>query len=752
MSTPITLYTATVTGQQTNTRYPHQRTITTADELTTAATFDHVAAEYQGNMRSATGFITSNCLVMDIDNDHTDNPDAWVTPATLESLLPSIEFYTATSRNHLTPKGVLSARPRFHVYLPITPVTDPVAYAGLKKKLAARYDFFDANAVDAARFMYGNPATEVTYHPGELLIDELLIDQFTNFDEATQQIAEGSRNATMSRFAGRILIRFGNTTEAKELFNQRAAQCNPPLPETELASIWNSATRFATRIQSEPGYLPPEQYAQLSSLKPDDLTDIGQAEILAAEYHGQLRHSPATDWIVYTGGHWQETGPGAHGLAQELTKRQLIEATLAFEEATGRLKDTGAASLLAAMTKTKAMSMFSPLQHQAYQQFEEAEKYLKYVLKRRESRAVASCLREAQPILQVAPSDLDADPYLLNTPSATYDLRQAGTKAHAHRAEDLITKQTALDPDIAGADIWAAALEVFFQRDAELMAYVQRIVGLAAFGKVMVEALIIAYGDGRNGKSTFWNVIARVLGTYSGNISADVLTVGQKRNVKPELAEAKGKRLLIAAELEEGMRLNTSNVKQLASTDEIYAEKKYRDPFAYTPSHTLVLYTNHLPRVGAMDAGIWRRLIVIPFEAKIEGDSDIKNYADYLFEHAGGAILAWIMEGARLIHAENYQLVPPAVVQQAVAAYRETNDWFSRFVEECCEVDTALTEGSGALYQEYRAWSARTGEYPRSTTDFYQALEQSGFSRRKTKRGYTVYGLALTSEFIPKDS
>lgn len=96
-----------------------------------------------------------------------------------------------------------------------------------------------------------------------------------------------------------------------------------------------------------------------------------------------------------------------------------------------------------------------------------------------------------------------------------------------------------------------------------------------------MEALVIAYGEGRNGKSTFWNVIARVLGTYSGNISADMLTVGCRRNVKPELAEAKGKRMLIAAELEEGMRLNTANVKQLCSTDEIYAEKKYKDPFSY---------------------------------------------------------------------------------------------------------------------------------------------------------------------------
>ena len=70
------------------------------------------------------------------------------------------------------------------------------------------------------------------------------------------------------------------------------------------------------------------------------------------------------------------------------------------------------------------------------------------------------------------------------------------------------------------------------------------------------------------------------MGSYSGNISADALTVGCKRNVKPELAETKGKRLLIAAVLEEGMRLNTSVVKQFCFTDEIYAEKKYKDPFA----------------------------------------------------------------------------------------------------------------------------------------------------------------------------
>ncbi|MFR5584211.1 MAG: phage/plasmid primase, P4 family [[Clostridium] scindens] len=191
--------------------------------------------------------------------------------------------------------------------------------------------------------------------------------------------------------------------------------------------------------------------------------------------------------------------------------------------------------------------------------------------------------------------------FLLNLPSGTCDLRTGAVREH--NAQDYITKQTAVDPSGDGMDVWEDALQTFFQGDADLIRYVQEIVGLAAIGKVYIEALVIAYGEGRNGKSTFWNTIARVLGTYSGNMSADTLTVGCKRNVKPELAEAKGKRMIIAAELEEGMRLNTSNVKQLCSTDEIYAEKKYKAPFSYVPTHTLVLYTNHLPRVGAIDQG-----------------------------------------------------------------------------------------------------------------------------------------------------
>ena len=64
---------------------------------------------------------------------------------------------------------------------------------------------------------------------------------------------------------------------------------------------------------------------------------------------------------------------------------------------------------------------------------------------------------------------------------------------------------------------------MFFCGDQSLIDYVQMICGLCLIGKVYTEAMIIAYGDGRNGKSTFWNVIYKVLGSYSGNISADLV-------------------------------------------------------------------------------------------------------------------------------------------------------------------------------------------------------------------------------------
>jgi putative DNA primase/helicase len=71
------------------------------------------------------------------------------------------------------------------------------------------------------------------------------------------------------------------------------------------------------------------------------------------------------------------------------------------------------------------------------------------------------------------------------------------------------------------------------------------------------------------------------------------------------------------------------------------------------------------------------------------------------------------------------------VVRDAIESYRSDNDWLGHFIEECCELDDTFQEKSGELYQAYRAYCSRTGEYVRSTTDFYNALDSLGVERKK---------------------
>ncbi|MDE1547747.1 phage/plasmid primase, P4 family [Fundicoccus sp. Sow4_H7] len=742
------LYCSDTIGNHRATIFPHQVSVDSKEKLEQAAAYDHVAADYENNYRSVGNFKVSNVVVLDLDNDHSDNSEDWIEMSDFTTYFQDVTCYLVASRNHQKSKGSLSARPRFHVYFPIEEVYDAQDYKQLKESIVDYFPYFDRNALDSARMIFGVANPEIVHCAGNQKVCSFIrqVPSFETWNHEQSLIPEGSRNSTMSHYAGRLLIRLGNTKEAREQFNQKALDCSPPLSEEELNKIWQSALNFGERVSQDPNYIPPDQFNVTYQYKPTDYSDVGQASVLAEHFSHQLCYSPSTDFLVYNGSYWDESKSQAVGVVKELTNKQLEEAGNKINEYRQLLENNGGMQLLTSMSKKKAQEAMTKDQAVVMRNLEDALAYEDFVLRRRDNRYIQSALNVVRHLVEIEQGELDQGEFLLNTPSYTIDLKTG--EILAHRPEDLITKQTLVDVSDKGKKHWLDALNTFFQEDQELIDYVQKIVGLAAIGKVYVEALIIAYGDGRNGKSTFWNVIAKVLGSYSGNLSADSLTMKQQGNVKYELAEAKGKRLLISAELQEGMRLNTSVVKKLCSTDEIFAEKKFKDPFSYTPSHTLVLYTNHLPKVGALDEGTWRRLIVIPFEAKIEGNSDIKNYADFLYQEAGEAILAWVVEGAQKVIAEDYKISQPQKVKDAVAFYKETNDWFHHFIMDCCDVKEGLIEKSGRVYEEYRAYCHRSGEFPRSTTDFYTALASAGFERKKTNRGSFIHGLKLQSEFL----
>ena len=745
----MTFYTANCRGNAKNSLYPNRRVIDNEDDCMEVVAFDHVCAEFKNCRRSGDNFLSCDVDVMDCDNSHSDNPEDWIHPEDLEEKIgKDVAFAVVPSRNNMKPKEGKSARPRFHVYFPHDPVTDGEACAALKKAIQQKFPFFDAKALDSARFIFGHPADSILWHEGEITIDCIVKPQ------GGREIPQGQRNATMSHFAGRVVKRYGATEKAHEIFMEEANKCNPPLEDAELAIIWQSACRFAEKVQGQEGYVAPDAYNDefgRESLKPGDYSDIGQAKVLTREYGVELRYTAATDYLRFCGQYWVESKQQAVGAAEEFLDLQLADAKDEIARTKQALMDTGISEDAITSGGKSLEKKISGGQMDAYLAYMSALGYKAFVMKRRDMKYVVSALQAAKPMLEISVSDLDKDGFLLNTPDGTYYLPDGLEGKRDHSPEDYITKIAAAAPGDKGEKLWLDSLDTIFCKDRELIDYVQQIVGMAAVGRVYMESLVIAYGEGRNGKSTFWNTIARVLGTYSGNMSADALTVGCKRNVKPELAEAKGKRLLIASELEEGVRLNTSIIKQLCSTDEIFAEKKYKDPFSFTPSHTLVLYTNHLPKVGAMDSGIWRRLVVIPFNAKITGGSDQKNYADYLVEKAAPYIMAWIIEGAGKAIGNNFRIPLPKCVEDAIAKYRQDNDWLSHFIEDCCEVGDGMEEKSGEFYRAYRSYCARVGDFVRSTTEFYNAVVQRGFRREKRRDGRFVLGLCLaekTEDFL----
>lgn len=750
----ITMFTANCVGKAANCSYPNRVEITSPEELQDAVKFDHVCAEYQGNYRSVGNFARSDVVVMDIDNDHSENPNEWITAEKLDEMLPDISYAIAFSRNHMKEKNGKAARPKFHVYFQIGELTDAGKYAAIKRGIKARFAFFDGNALDAARFIFGADTGEVIWHESWMTIDEEIEPVYEDASDESDDnssgsgiISQGSRNNTMSRFASRILKRYGNTEKAHVAFMEHAEKCDPPLQESELNTIWNSAVKFfEKKISSSDGYVPPDQYnADFSdaSLKPEDYSDIGEAKVLVQEYGSELRFSAATDYLRYDGERWIEDVQLAIGAIEEFLDLQLVDAQQDKEDAEKALVDAGVPEPIVKSGSKAVAKEVTPDQMPLLFALMAAETYLKFVLKRRDYKYIVSTGNAAKPMIGIDVNDLDKNEFLINTPYATYDLRKGLDGEQPHDPRDLITKITTCAPGDGDKQLWLDALELFFCGDQELIDYVQLVVGMAAIGKVYQEFMIIAYGGGANGKSTFWNTIFRVMGDYAGKLSAEALTMNCKRNIKPEMAELKGRRLIISSEMEEGMRLNTATVKQLCSTDEIQAEKKYKAPFHFVPSHTLVLYTNHLPKVGANDDGIWRRLIVIPFNAKITGDSDIKNYADYLYEYAGSFIMSWIIEGAKKAYDMDFKVRIPKVVEDAIEAYREDNDWMGHFLADCCDIDKAATEKSGELYQAYRAYCLQNGEFTRSTTDFYSAIEKAGFVRKKTRSGIMVHGLSL---------
>ncbi len=745
--TNFTLFYSNTCQTASNQFYPNEIQISSENDLKTAVSHDHVCARYKNNHRKKEHFIHSDCTMFDIDNSDSANPSDCIYPVDVKEKFPNVCFYIVFSRNHMKIKDGKAARPKFHVYFPDRLIENSTEYQKLKNKVCAYFTAFDANAKDSARFFFGVENPQIEFQDGDIVLSdfmetvELDIQESFNknsFPENNSIIPYGKRHSTLFDYATRVVTRWGESDKAYSAFCSEIKKCVPPMEETELISIWKSVCKhYHEKTENSPDYLPPELYELFSkaeTLKPNDFTDLGQTNVFVKVFKDVVRYSTATDYLYYNGKVWVESKTKIHRFVQLLTTHQLREVSFLLTEAR---KEENNAIINDDVSNQEIVKG----------SIKNAENYRKFVMKHRQTARITAVLTEAQPMVEIDVEKLDKNGFLLNTPAGIIDLRTGAQ--NQHNSLDYCTKITTVSPDLQNAELFQNFLETITNHNQSLKEYLQYIAGMCLIGKVYCENLIIAYGTGKNGKSTFFNLLSMVMGNYSGNLSAEILTKNSRINKKNEFAELRGKRLVIASELEDGRQLDTASLKQLCSTDMIYAEKKYKNPFSFIPTHTTVLCTNHLPSVEALDNGTWRRLVVVPFQAVIHDSEEIKNYTEYLFQNSGGAVLSWMIQGAQKFIESDYKISQPEIVKQAIKTYRAENNWIQNYLFECCETDRAYFEKASELYNNYKDYCINTGESIKSCPAFKKAMIEAGYKHKSNAKGSFYYGVRIKQFHMP---
>lgn len=342
----------------------------------------------------------------------------------------------------------------------------------------------------------------------------------------------------------------------------------------------------------------------------------------------------------------------------------------------------------------------------------------------------------------VGVDQLDRHRHLLPCANGTVDLRSG--ELHEAEPDDLMTKGTPLDyyPD-ARSQEWEDFLGYVFDGNVDTIAFVQRLFGYAATGETAEHLLPILWGTGKNGKSSLVDAVTGVLGDMA-SVAAEGLLKEQKHEQHPErIAALRGKRLVVSSELENQTQLAEGLVKMITGGDKLSARQMHGHRFEFDPTHTVVLMTNHAPKVRGTDEGIWRRLKMVPFTVTIPVRKRILEYGKQLAERNGEAILAWLIAGAGAWYRDG--LGSAEQVEQATLDYRQREDVFASFLEEC----TIAIQGRTALkvlHTRWQDWSKANGNRVGRTQDFSNWLTAHGVELESYQGTRFALKIGLLSE------
>jgi len=199
------------------------------------------------------------------------------------------------------------------------------------------------------------------------------------------------------------------------------------------------------------------------------------------------------------------------------------------------------------------------------------------------------------------------------------------------------------------------------QPDKEIQSLLQEWAGYNLVFDTSFETFMFFIGDGANGKSVFLVILKALLGRL--NISSVGLEAFKPEN-RFSLAATLGKLANIDADLSEVDKLAEGGLKKYVSGERIPLEKKFQDPIDFDPTARLTFSMNILPRFVDRSNGIWRRLLVVPWDQTIPIEERKREFLNEKYWQESGelpGIYMWALEGLKRLRTQKAFTIPRTV-------------------------------------------------------------------------------------------
>ena len=357
-------------------------------------------------------------------------------------------------------------------------------------------------------------------------------------------------------------------------------------------------------------------------------------------------------------------------------------------------------------------------------------------------------LAKAEDGMSVDMAECDADSYLIGVQNGVVDLKSG--KLLPPDPSRLITKRANVhfDPE-AECPLYEKFLKEAVPDDAE-RAFLIRFSGYCLSGEVSEQVLLFLLGTGANGKTVWIETMKAILGDYADKIQTEML-MQHFRNTQaasPDLVQLQGRRFIYANETTEGRFLDDARVKDLTGGDTITGRLPYaKAAISFAPTHKLVIAGNHAPIVTDDSDGLWRRMILMKFTQKFEGDACDRDLPVKLRTEAAGIFNLWL-KGFAEWHKHGL-MIPPSL-RNATNVYRSEQDLLEQFVGEECVVGATESCSNNDLKRRYFSWCEDNNTKPLSGHRFSRKLTERGYTMhddKRTRRGISVRSYA--SKFSP---